>query len=137
MTSIDQIDMVGREIMQKYLNGLKCLIITMDKAGVFVVSQIPMDSDVKDLLKVDTKQQSTTGKLYSRHFRVPEPIKAAVSGSGAGDSFAAGFIASLLTKNDNATLQECIQFGFKSARLALMDQDTIPKSLKTLGMDLQ
>lgn len=70
-----------------------------------------------------------SSRVVTEHFETPNVVERPVSASGAGDSFAAGFISGLL---DGLDLSGCVQKGFRASYLALQARDTISGELRRL-----
>lgn len=138
--SIRALGVAARRLMERHLPHLKCLLITLDKRGLLLASRLQPDARLaaspKEMLS--SRKHDHEDQLYLRHFAPSEPpLERAISGSGAGDSFAAAFIAGLLGGAGRRSLADCIQLGFRASRLALMDEDTIPQSLRQMAIEIE
>lgn len=131
--SLNQIELMVHRLMKNHLPHLKCLLVTLDKRGVYVAvrSESNCVGDVR-LMDEIRKKPATSSEtpLLTKHFAPKQLITKPISASGAGDSFAAGFISGLL---GDLRLEECLNLGFDAALLALQDRDTVPSSLKRLA----
>lgn len=129
--SLDAIEELAKDFMANCMPELTCLLVTLDKRGVMVALRTVPGADLDEINLMDPLASSINQKAHiiTKHFEPLELIEKPVSASGAGDSFAAGFISGLL---DKIKLSECIARGFKASQLALNARDTIPCSLKSL-----
>lgn len=155
-TSLEEVQEMAELLMNTYMTHLRCLLVTMDKRGVLVGIRTTEDNynhnceidELKlmnqNLLMEDKGKLSKTsnhdgvctknnGKsfLHFKHFPTPARIEKPISGSGAGDSFAAGFISGLLT---NSSLVDCLNKGFKASLLTLNDKNNVSPKLKDLSV---
>lgn len=152
--TLEQIEQMATRLMHIHLPQIKCLLVTMDQRGVLVALRSNSGSntssirDKKGLCKERAKFSGSSSnniesvklmveiggplseKIHLKHFKPLKTIKQPISASGAGDSFAAGFISGLLSSQN---LEECLEKAFKSSQLALQDKDTISSKLKTLS----
>ena len=137
---VEEAKAMAEELIRKHLPELKCLLVTMDRGGLLVVSQFGAgagggQAKLIDELNESSNSNSKLGRarggptVWSRHFAAEELPEGPVSGSGAGDSLASGFVSGLL---EGADLVGCVAKGLRAARLALEDKDTIPRSLREL-----
>lgn len=147
---IERVKWMAGELMSKYLTSLSFLLVTMDKQGVLVARRTNKNDDEKELtLKQTTSKQWTDDhdddkknknktkdneleqhrQIHYKHFEPTQLIERPVSGSGAGDCFAAGFISGYL---DNLTLGQCVKRGFQASYKALNSMDTVPMELRSL-----
>ena len=131
---LDRAKRLARTLMDKHLPQLKCLLVTMDSRGVLLALRGPMEADQVDqvaLLADWEKSVDQQSDIQLKFFPVPKRVERPISASGAGDSFAAGFISGLLLGHN---LAFSIQRGFQAAQFALRDRDTISTSLKQLRL---
>lgn len=105
-----------------------CIVVTLGQAGIVLSLnysvnpfQQPLFIDQKYIF--DPTESTETSK---RIIFFPTPIveKNVVSVSGAGDSFAGGFISGLLKEY---TVSQSIGYGFHAAREALKTEAAVPK----------
>lgn len=131
---LDQIELMANRLMRNHLVSLKCLLVTLDKRGVLVAVRSEADciEDVRLMEEIRAKSATASADtpLLVKHFAPKQLITKPISASGAGDSFAAGFVSGLL---GNLRLGDCLNLGFDAALLALQDRDTVPSSLKRLA----
>lgn len=134
--SLDIVERLAKDFMLNCMPELTCLLITLDKRGVMVALRNDYDKNILDMSEprlIETyreqKLTASTANIETKHFEPLEMVERPVSASGAGDSFAAGFISGLV---DNRKLSECIEKGFRASLLALQARDTIPASLRSL-----
>ena len=129
--TLDDVEVMAREIMERHLPELRCLLVTMDKRGLMLGLRAPHDEQNIDLVRLGTGATKPLGSttLIFKHYPAAEIIERPISGSGAGDCFAAGFISGLI---NNLQLRECVQLGFKAASCALRSTSTVPQSLRDL-----
>lgn len=142
-TSDKHLEQMANKLMTVHLPHLKCLLVTMDKRGVLVavrrnscdrvdVNNINLLKEFHSTQQLDGQVASNSSSICIQHFPPPKLVHKPISASGAGDSFAAGFISGLL---NNSTLAVCLSKAFNSSLLALQDRDTISQRLKTLSRD--
>lgn len=132
LLSLDQIKLMANVLMKNHLTSLKCLLVTLDKRGVLVAVRSRADciENVQLMDEIRTDPVDLNSPILIKHFPPKQLIDKPVSASGAGDSFAAGFISGLL---NNLCLQNCLNIGFDAALLALQDKNTVPSSLRQLA----
>lgn len=153
--TVNQIEQMASRLMRIHMPQIKCLLVTMDKRGVLVAlrsrsssssssssvgykktpcEKQDIDNSNNDNIEwvklMDGIGDPLSEKVYIKHFKPLETIDQPISASGAGDSFAAGFISGLL---DNQNLGECLDKAFKASQLALQAKDTISSKLTTLS----
>lgn len=148
--TLEQIEQMATRLMQTHLPQIKCLLVTMDKRGVLVALRsisggscsggtISNGSEreivheegsyIESVKLMDKIGSPLSEKIRIKHFRPLKTIEQPISASGAGDSFASGFISGLL---NNQNLEECLRIAFEASQLALQDKDTISSKLKNL-----
>lgn len=148
LSRVDRAKRAAQLLLTRHLRNVRSLLVTLDKDGILFAVRSITETDLFDanefnlLLDTPTGNTSivrdsveTTGERSSdivfEHFPAPKIIDRPVSGSGAGDSFAAGFISGLL---HNQPIAKCIAKGFEASLLALQSRDTIPKALRGLAI---
>lgn len=127
----------ARELMSKHLPLLRCLLVTMDSGGVLVALRqnsarsLTADNmhELRLMMQTNHSDVGANDDVVCKLFKVPQLVQRPVSVSGAGDSFASGFISGLL---DDCALAECMQRGFECAQIALLHRDTIPMQMREL-----
>ena len=129
--SIEDTRELALELMLTHLPELKCLLVTMDERGVMVAVRSASDPSIQvDQLKLlKYGPEFYDSDVTVKHFQVDTKIDRPVSASGAGDSFASGFISALLSYSN---LADCVSKGLEAALLALQDHDTISNKLRLL-----
>lgn len=128
--TVGQVEKMALTLLEQYLPQLKCLLVTMDRRGLLVALRTGQDNIEQIKLIDELADGSCLKQIRMKHFVTPKLVENPVSASGAGDSFASGFVSGLL---DSLTLIECTQRGFKASYLALLDRDTISVRLKELS----
>lgn len=138
--TVDQIQTMARELMERHLPQLGCLLVTMDKRGLLVGLRSFQDSNLdrvrpsslfghKTLVNAPTNTPFSAPRLIFKHYPPLEVIESPVSASGAGDCFAAGFISGLI---EDLHLGACVELGFRASSCALREMSTVPESLRRL-----
>lgn len=135
--SLDEVEQLARDFMENCMPELECLLVTLDERGVLVALRSGHNENAhEDLGKihpimgsVNNRRSKNHNVIRTKHFEPLEKVEKPISASGAGDSFAAGFISGLL---HNLNLAGCIEKGFRASRLALNARDTIPAELRSL-----
>lgn len=155
--TLEQIEQMATRLMQTHLPQIKCLLVTMDKRGVLVALRSISDCScsfscscsggsisngserqnvheegnyIESVKLMDKIGSPLSEKIHIKHFKPLKTIEQPISASGAGDSFASGFISGLL---NNQNLKECLRLAFEASQLALQDKDTISSKLKNLS----
>lgn len=145
-SKVDQAKRAAETLLIGHLRHVRSLLVTMDKDGVLFAVRSRTGTDLFDanefnLLSDNFGTVSTSsepshetdeqnGNIVFEHFPAPKVIDRPVSGSGAGDSFAAGFISGLL---HNQPVAKCIAKGFEASMIALQAKDPIPIDLRKLA----
>ncbi|XP_068141599.1 uncharacterized protein [Drosophila tropicalis] len=108
-----------KELVKKIDRHFNCIISTLGDHGVLLSYRSDASQNVEALLDV-----SPPAKHITRFFEAPlvENIK---NVSGAGDSFCAGFITSLLRCHK---VEECVAAGFVAAGRALQSHSAVPET---------
>lgn len=121
-------------LIERHLPRLTCLLVTLDTRGVlaFVKSAEPHLAEIN--LIHEHQSQAEPVPIRSIHFPPSRIVKRPVSASGAGDSFAAGFISGLLR---DLSLGLSVDLGFRAAQLALEDPSPIPVTLAKLSPEVR
>lgn len=134
---LDEIEMMAKQLMAKYLPQLKCLLVTIDKRGTLVAIKADLNGQgelektkLMDCHYNDADGLSASQPILIKHFQTPYLVDKPISSSGAGDTFAAGFISGLLA---NSNLLGCLDRGFRAAALTLQDKNNISIKLKHMS----
>lgn len=141
-TPIEEAVNLTKVLMTKHMKHLTCLLVTLDKNGVVICVRKQNNNNFasNSLQNItinlsDTFNKSNNNLLFEEneliieHFNPIEVCEKPVSGSGAGDCFAAAFISGLLA---HAPLLHCLKHAFKASKMALDSRDTIPLELRNL-----
>ncbi|XP_055911932.1 uncharacterized protein LOC129945960 [Eupeodes corollae] len=106
----------AKKVLESIDEHFHCILLTLGAHGVIVDRR-----KTQNLLDIDGDQ-----KILGRSIRFypTEEITKLVNVSGAGDSFASGFIANMLRGKSE---EECIALGFFAAQKALQTDGAVPK----------
>ncbi|XP_056646659.1 uncharacterized protein LOC130451580 [Diorhabda sublineata] len=104
-------------LSQEVVNYVDNVIITMGSQGILIA---------RKGLASDSFLQRSTSFTFSARYYPTTSITNLINVSGAGDCFASGFIASLVS---NKSEEISISVGFAAAKLALFSQAAVPKYL--------
>ncbi|KAH8260157.1 hypothetical protein KR026_003921 [Drosophila bipectinata] len=97
-----------------------CIIATLGNHGVLLSYRQDADSDANLLLDLEKR-----GSPHCTRFYAAPQVENIVNVSGAGDSFCAGFISTLLHGRD---LDHCVAAGFVAAERALQSESAVPSN---------
>lgn len=112
------------EMCRAILPHVDTILLTLGHHGVVVVTK---NSPMRVFFREgDCPSYAPTLGSASGRFYPAEMIPNIVSVSGAGDSFASGFIAAMLRgKNESV----CVSVGFEAAKLTLESSKSVPDHL--------
>ncbi|XP_075158010.1 uncharacterized protein LOC142231280 [Haematobia irritans] len=115
-----------------------CIVVTLGQHGVVLCLNSSIDPYQCSMFKkhryiVDTSQPAESNKRII-FFPTPYVIKNVVNVSGAGDSFAGGFISGLLKEY---TITQSLALGFMAASKALQTASAVPREYFEPGYDKQ
>ena len=146
--SIERVQWMAQRLMQFCPLSLKCLLVTMDKRGVLVAIRGPSSKlgapfadsleriGLRQLIcqnatidKVGQPPKHCPSELLMKHLAPKQTIEQPISGSGAGDCFASGFISAYL---DGLTLAQCLERAESASLISLNSLDAVPDELAKL-----
>lgn len=113
-----------------------CVIVTLGQCGVVLGLNSSIDPYQESLFRNHKYILDTTKPIEASKriifFPTPNVVKDVVNVSGAGDSFAGGFISGLLKE---WTVVQSISMGFRAARKALQTTAAVPDEYYPVGME--
>ena len=116
------------EHSRRLLDVTKITIVSMGKLGVIVGSRNFTNEEVNNMEKYsDQKIDLDDSKFF--HFQT-SVVDNAMSCSGAGDSFVAGFVASYFQRK--RTIAESVKFGLKCANTSLETVEAVNTKLNEI-----
>ena len=114
---------------EKALRVSDSILVSLGHLGIIVASENFSELEMTQLAESSQNrlEENTIG-FY--HFKVKK-IDDAVSCSGAGDSFVAGFVSSFFQRKKN--LSESVKFGLQCAKVALKTVEAVNPDIKRLS----
>lgn len=112
----------GLKKMTRFVNEkIENVIVTLGPIGIMIARRNNSNSAIYDRggrYVPEVKSNKSQLRLYET-----ERIKKIVNVSGAGDSFASGFIVSMI---HGRTEDVCVSVGFEASKCALMSSSPVP-----------
>ncbi|EDV30768.2 uncharacterized protein Dana_GF15023 [Drosophila ananassae] len=118
--SREQLLQQAKSLIKMIDRHFNCIIATLGNHGVLLSYRQDANSDAHLLLDVES-----SGSPHCTRFYAAPKVKNIVNVSGAGDSFCAGFISTLLHGRD---LDHCVAAGFVAAERALHSESAVPSN---------
>uniref|UniRef100_A0A1L8E1E1 Putative pseudouridine-5'-phosphate glycosidase n=1 Tax=Nyssomyia neivai TaxID=330878 RepID=A0A1L8E1E1_9DIPT len=110
------------EMCTAILPHVDTIVLTLGHHGVVIASK---NSPECEFFTKDQAYVPSLGHLSGR-FYAATPVSSVVSVSGAGDSFASGFISAMLRRKKESV---CVAVGFEATRRTLASSKTVPDVL--------
>ncbi|GAB0092337.1 uncharacterized protein DMENIID0001_073270 [Sergentomyia squamirostris] len=115
---------ITSEMCQVILPHVDTIILTLGRHGVIIATKNSLGKVFFQLEGNIPKYSVGRGKCSGRFYQA-EKIDNLMSVSGAGDSFASGFIAAMLAGKSEPI---CVSVGFEAAKLTLQTHNTVPEN---------
>ncbi|XP_059834071.1 uncharacterized protein zgc:136858 [Hypanus sabinus] len=131
-SAVDEVVEVALRMSRPLLKHLQCVIVTLGKHGVLLCSG---REDGEISLQPRKASQTSPSDLCAAHYPAisirPEEM---LNVSGAGDSFAAGLIAGILTGQETHT---CVRMGLLAASHSIRSLEVISTSININSVNPQ
>lgn len=118
--SQEQLLQHAKSLIKMIDSHFNCIIATLGNHGVLLSYRQDASTDAHKLLDVES-----FGAPHCTRFYAAPTVENIVNVSGAGDSFCAGFISTLLHGRD---LDHCVAAGFVAAERALHSESAVPSN---------